>query len=111
MNGEKPYFHIDWIMDYVFKLTPEEKAENQKYWDKDVSNQAAGATGEPGEVGGGFGGEAGGGFGGEVQGGAPEMGGGEAPPAPEAGGGEAQAGGGEAPPPTPEAGGGGEFEF
>lgn len=116
MNGEKPYFHIDWIMDYVFKLTPEEKSENQKYWDKDVSNQAAGATGEPGmggEAGGGFGGEAGGGFGGEVQGGgaAPEMGGGETPPAPEAGGGEAQAGGGEAPPPAPEAGGGGEFEF
>ena len=33
MNGEKPYFHIEWIMDRVFKLTPEEKAENQ-------SNQA-----------------------------------------------------------------------
>ena len=99
-------------MDYVFKLTPEEKAENQKYWDKDISNQAAGATGQPGmggEAGGGFGGEAGGGFGGEVQGGAPEMGG-EAPPAPEAGGGEAQAGGGEAPP-APEAGGNSEFEF
>jgi hypothetical protein len=25
MNGEKPYFHIEWIMDNVFKLSPEEK--------------------------------------------------------------------------------------
>jgi len=48
MNGEKPYFHIEWIMDHVFKLTPEEKAENQKYWAKD----AAGAGAAPGAQGG-----------------------------------------------------------
>ena len=47
-NRLPPYFHIEWIMDNVFKLTPEEKAENAKYWAMDVANQAAGATGEPG---------------------------------------------------------------
>jgi len=112
MNGEKPYFHIEWIMDNIFKLTPEEKAENQKYWDKDAMNAAANATGEPGAPS-----EGGGG-------GMPEMGG-EAPE----GGGQAAPEGGEAPaqggaqggaqaapqaapePPAPEAPGGGEFEF
>jgi hypothetical protein len=92
MNGEKPYFHIEWIMDHIFKLTPEEKAENQKYWAKDASAQAA-AAGAPAEGG--------------VE--APAEGGGEAPveEAPAEGGGEAPAeGGGEAP-----AEGGGEFEF
>jgi hypothetical protein len=44
MNGEKPYFHIEWIMDKVFKLTPEEKAENQKYWTKDAAAVAAAAV-------------------------------------------------------------------
>ena len=93
MNGEKPYFHIEWIMDHIFKLTPEEKAENQKYWAKDASAQAA-AAGAPAEGG--------------VEGEAPVEGG-EAPveEAPAEGGGEAPAeGGGEAP-----AEGGGEFEF
>jgi len=95
MNGEKPYFHIEWIMDHVFKLTPEEKAENQKYWAKDAA--AAGAAGTPAE-----GGEA------PAEGGEAPAEGGEAP----AEGGEAPAaeapaeGGGEAP-----AEGGGEFEF
>jgi hypothetical protein len=96
MNGEKPYFHIEWIMDHVFKLTPEEKAENQKYWAKDAA-AAAGAAGAPAE-----GGEA-------------PAEGGEAP----AEGGEAAAEGGEAPaaePPAEGGGeapaeGGGEFEF
>ena len=92
MNGEKPYFHIEWIMDHVFKLTPEEKAENQKYWAKDAA-AVAGSAGAPAE-------------------------GGEAP----AEGGEAPAEGGEAPAeeapaaeesPAAEAPaeGGGEFEF
>jgi hypothetical protein len=83
MNGEKPYFHIEWLMDNVFKLTPEQKAENQRYWARDVANVAAGATGEPG---------------------APAEGGGEAP----AEGGEAPPaeGGGEAPAES-----GSEFEF
>jgi len=91
MNGEKPYFHIEWIMDHVFKLTPEEKAENQKYWAKDAA-AVAGSAGAPAE-------------------------GGEAP----AEGGEAPAEGGEAPAEEPAAEeapaaeapaeGGGEFEF
>ena len=90
MNGEKPYFHIEWIMDKIFKLTPEDKAENQKYWTKDASNIAAAATAE---------------------GGAPAEGG-EVP----AEGGEAPAEGaetpaeGEAPAETPPAEGGGETE-
>ena len=86
MNGEKPYFHIEWIMDNVFKLTPEEKAENQRYWAKDGAAAAAGDEGAPAE-----GAEA-----------APAEGGGEeAAPAetpaeaPAEGGGEAPAEGGE----------------
>lgn len=101
MNGEKPYFHIEWIMDKIFKLSPEDKAENQKYWAKDAAT-AASATAPEG------GGEAGGGemVGGEMGGEAPAPEGGEAPPVE----------GGEAPPeaPAPEAPpaeGGGEFEF
>jgi hypothetical protein len=100
-----PYFHIEYLIDHVLKLTPEEKEENKKYWLKD----AAGAgTGPEGSV------EGGGEMGGEM-GGAPETGaqttpeaGGEAGGG-EAGGGEAggEAGGGEA---GGEAG-GAEFEF
>lgn len=45
-SGEKPYFHIDWIMDNVFKLSPEEKANNKKYWAK---SKAGGAPTEEGE--------------------------------------------------------------
>ena len=102
MNGEKPYFHIEWIMDRVFKLTPEEKAENQKYWAKDATAAAAAAA-------------AGGAEGGApAEGGEVPMEGGEAQAAPAEGGGEAQAapaeGGGEAPAEGGE-GGGGEFEF
>ena len=97
MNGEKPYFHIEWLMDNVFKLTPEEKAENQKYWAKD----AAGVGAAPGAAG--------------AEGGAPAQGG-EAPAeggqaAPEAG---AQGGAQAAPEAAPAEGGaqgGAEFEF
>jgi len=86
MNGEKPYFHVEYLIDSVFKLTAEEKAENQKYFAKDAV--AAGAPAAGGE------------------GAAPAEGGGEAA-APAEGGGEAPAeGGGEAP-----AEGGGEMEF
>jgi hypothetical protein len=97
MNGEKPYFHIEWIMDKIFKLSPEDKAENMKYWAKDAATAAAAAGAAPAE-----GAEA-----------APTEGGAEAAPA--EGGGEAPA---EAPAETPPAegggeaeGGGGEFEF
>jgi hypothetical protein len=101
MNGDKPYFHIDYLMDSVFKLTQEEKAENQKYWAKDITGGAGSAEPGTGGEGGGSGG--------------PEMGGAQA--GPEAGPG-AQTGpeagpGPEAP--APEAGGApeanGEFEF
>ena len=94
MNGEKPYFHIEWIMDRIFKLTPEEKAENQKYWAKDAGAVAAGAEGQAAPEG-----EA-------AEGQATPEGGGEAQAEPEAQAApEAQA--------TPEAPaeGGGEFEF
>ena len=100
MNGEKPYFHIEWIMDNVFKLTPEEKAENQKYWAKDPSTLgSAPEGGAPGAEGGM-----------PAEGGEAPAEGGEAPPA--QGGAQAAPetppaeGGGEAP-----AEGGGEFEF
>ena len=108
MNGEKPYFHIDYLMDNVFKLTPEEKAENAAYWAKDTSGDVG--SGTPGE-------ESGGGMGGMGGGsqGSPEMGGAQ-------GGPEAQAAAGGSPqaapeaPAAPEGGtppetGGGEFEF
>ena len=109
MNGEKPYFHIEWIMDHVFKLTPEEKSENQKYWAKEAGG--AGAAPEGGAP---------------AQGGMPaqggDMGGGEMPAqggaqAPAQGGAQAPAqGGGQAAPEAPPAqggaqGGSSEFEF
>lgn len=96
MNGEKPYFHIEWVMDHVFKLTPEEKAENQKYWAMDASGAGSAAEGEGGEMPAEGGGEM------PAEGGEAPVEGGEAPAAPEA----PAEGGGEAP-----AEGGGEFEF
>lgn len=95
MNGEKPYFHIEYLIDNVFKLTPEEKAENQKYWAKDAAGVAAGGGGE-GAPGG--------------EGAAPAEGGEEAAPAE---GGEAAPEAQAAPetPPPAEGGGGEEFEF
>jgi hypothetical protein len=96
MNGEKPYFHIEWIMDHVFKLTPEEKAENQKYWAKDAAGVGAGPEG------GAEGAEGGGMPGGEPAG----MEGGGAQAAP-----ESPVEVGETPPPAEEGGGVSEFEF
>ena len=100
MNGEKPYFHIEWLMDNIFKLTPEEKAENQKYWAKDAAGAGAGPEGAAGAEGGA---PAQGGEGGEM----PAEGGQAAPEA------QAQGGGQAAPeaPPAEGAEGGGEFEF
>jgi len=111
MNGEKPYFHIEWIMDNVFKLTPEEKAENAKYWAMDVANQAAAATGEPGapSEGGGGGGFGGSGESGEMPGGGGQAAPQAAPEAPAQGGGQAAPQAAPEAPPAPE--GGGEFEF
>ena len=92
-----PYFHIDYLVDNVLKLSDEEKEENKRYWVRDAaggaSSDAAPAEGggETGDVGGEAGAQA-----------TPEAPAAEAPaetPAPDAGG-EA---GGEA--------GGSEFEF
>jgi hypothetical protein len=101
----QPYFHIDYLIDKIMKLTPEEKEENKAYWIK--SGKGGGAGPEGGGEGGepGAGGEAGAESGGEAGGEAGAEAGGEteAPPAPEAGG-EAPGGG--------EAGAeGAEFEF
>jgi hypothetical protein len=90
MNGEKPYFHVEYLIDNVFKLTPEEKAENQKYWAKDAAGIAtAPEGGAPGET--------------PAEGGETPAEGGEAAP-------EAQAAP-ETPPAEGGAEGGGEFEF
>ena len=83
MNGEKPYFHIEYIMDHIFKLTPEEKSENQKYWAKDASAIGSGVPGEGGEPG----------MEGGAQMGGAQMGGAQmAPEAPAQGGAEAPGG-------------------
>ena len=94
-----PYFHIDYLVDHVLKLSDEEKEENKRYWVRDSagggSSDAAPAEGGAPDAGGDVGGEAG------AQA-TPEAPAAEAPaetPAPDAGG-EA---GGEA--------GGSEFEF
>lgn len=102
MNGERPYFHIEYLIDNIFKLTPEEKAENEKYWLKDANSIGSGG-GEPAPGGGEFGG-------GGPSGGGGEFGGGEAQPAiPEA---QPQATvQGPAPKENTESGGNTEFEF
>jgi hypothetical protein len=104
MNGEKPYFHIEYIMDQIFKLTPEEKALNQKYWQKDASaiGTAPEGAGAQGGAPGGMEGGIEGGAQAPAQG-APAQGGAQAPPA---------QGGAQAPPPAQGgAQGGAEFEF
>jgi hypothetical protein len=97
----QPYFHIEYLIDHVLKLTPEEKEENKKYWLKDGAG-AGGAEGVEGGVEGG-GMEAGGEMGGAQA--APEGGAQTTPEAPAGGETEAggESGGGEA--------GGDEFEF
>jgi hypothetical protein len=89
---ERPYFHIEWIMDKVFKLSPEDKAENDRYWARD------GKLGASGPEGGGEGGDMDGDdMGGDMGGG--DMGGGDMGGGDEGG----DMGGGDE--------GGGEFEF
>ena len=90
----QPYFHIEYLIDKVMKLTPEEKDENKAYWMK--SKGAASSTAAPaGE----------GGEGMEGMEGGMEAEGGETPPPAE--GGETPPPAGETPPPAE----GGEFEF
>ena len=72
-SEEQPYFHIEWVMDHVFKLTPEEKAENERYWARDDAK--GGASAEGGE--GGEGGDDFGGGGDDFGGGGDDFGGGD----------------------------------
>jgi len=88
-----PYFHIDYLIDHVLKLSSEEKEENRRYWVKDAAG-AATSEATPAE-----GGEVGAQSTPEAETPAPEA----ETPAPETGGETGgEAGGGE---------GGGEFEF
>jgi hypothetical protein len=50
-TDEQPYFHIEWIMDNIFKLTPEEKAENERYWARDKSGSMGSADDIEGDSG------------------------------------------------------------
>ena len=84
----QPYFHIEYLIDHVLKLTPEEKEENKKYWLKDAAGAGTAAGGEGVEGGG----EAGGELGGAQT--TPEVGAQTTPEAPAAGS-EGEAGGGE----------------
>ena len=95
-----PYFHIEYLIDHVLKLSSEEKEENKRYWIKDAAGAGSSEAtpGEGGEAGGEFGGEAGGESGAQTTPETPET---PAPETPAPGGEEAP--GGEA--------GGGEFEF
>jgi hypothetical protein len=91
-----PYFHIDYLIDNVLKLSAEEKEENKRYWIRDSAGGGS-SDAAPAEGGGDAGGDAGGGdVGGEAGAQAtPEAPAAEAPaetPAPDAGG---EAGGGE----------------
>lgn len=92
-----PFFHIEYLIDNVLKLTAEEKEENKRYWAKDAAGGGSAPEGG-GEAG------AGGDIGGEM--------GGETPEAPTETPTEAPT---ETPPETPPAEGGaeggGEFEF
>jgi hypothetical protein len=95
-NEEQPYFHIEWIMDNVFKLTPEEKAENERYWARDNNKGVGSADGVEGF---------------EGEGGAPMDGGpGDTDDsAIDDGGDDLDIGGTDDP--SPDTGGGDEFEF
>ena len=89
-----PYFHIEYLIDHVLKLTSEEKEENKRYWIRDSAAGGGSSEATPSE--GGEGGETGA----QTTPETPET---PAPETPEAGG----EGGGEA----PSGEGGGEFEF
>ena len=96
----KPYFHIDYLIDKIMKLSQEEKEENKAYWIKAAQGGGAAAPGEGGMEGG------------DPEGGAQAAPEGGAQAAPEGGAQAAPEGGAQA---APEAGGeeagGGEFEF
>jgi len=72
-DGDKPYFHIEYLVDRILKLSPAEKEENKRYWVKDANKGGEGEGGE-GDLGGG--GDFGGDFGGD-DGGGDDFGGGD----------------------------------
>jgi len=88
-----PYFHIEYLIDNVLKLTSEEKEENKRYWVKDASGGGS-SEATPGEsVSDNFGDSGG-------------------PVGPESTESSPEPSGPEVPPPTPEAGSNNdEFEF
>ena len=96
----KPYFHIDYLIDKIMKLSQEEKEENKAYWIKAAQGGGAAAPGEGGAE---AGAEAEAGAQAAPEGGAqstPEAGAQATPEAgaqaaPEGGGGGGEAGGGE----------------
>ena len=72
----QPYFHIDYLVDRILKLSPDEKEENQKYWIKSKKPMEGGDE-EGGEFGGGdAGGDDFGGGGDDFGGGGDDFGGG-----------------------------------
>ena len=103
----QPYFHIDWLIDNVLKLSPEEKEENKSYWLKDSQGAGAGPEGTGGGGGGGAQSSPDLGGGGAQAG--PDLGGG-AQAGPDLGGGGAQ-GGAQSTPPTGGEAPSSEFEF
>jgi len=92
-KDEKPYFHIDFLMDWIFKLSIEDRAENERYWLKDSNATAEAQGGGDMDAGGGMDMDSGGGMDMDM--------GSEPSPDVESGGGAEEGGGG----------GGVEFEF
>ena len=93
----QPYFHIEYLIDNVLKLTPEEKEENKKYWLKESAGGGAGPEGSE---------EAGSEMGGGAQA-TPEMGGQTTPESTSGGETSGDAAGGD----VGDEGGSSEFEF
>ena len=56
-SDQQPYFHIEYLIDKVMRLTPEEKEENKAYWIKSKKEGAGSANAAGGDFGGGGGGE------------------------------------------------------
>jgi hypothetical protein len=45
-----PYFHIDYLIDHVLRLSAEEKEENRRYWIKDAAAGAGSSEETPSET-------------------------------------------------------------
>jgi len=105
-----PYYHVDFLVDEIMKMTPEKKEENKAYWIKDGNKPGGNAAAPGGDMGGSPMGDMGGGD----MGGAPDMSGGDMGGEYISGGEAPPAEGGNTPPAPPTGGGeggGSEFEF